>query len=643
MRATLSPPSGTGSPVDQALAFDRSSRGGAELAPGALALAAWLALSTGLVEVVLLVVRTEIGRQGLYRKGPHFPWMIPASLLFVFVSSALPLWVVARLRPRWGSRVWTYPLFILALWALFLAVPGVRALGCLALACGLAAWLVPAVEARWAAFRAIVRFSLPAVAAIVLGLAVYSFARKPLEEYRRGRALPTHAAGAPNIMLVVMDTVRADALGLYGYHRNTSPNLTRLARRGVRFEQAIAPATWTLPSHASMFTGHWPNELSAGLNSPLDATYPTLAEFLNEQGYLTAGFAANTYFCNGWYGIDRGFAHYEDYVVTPLEILRGSALGYLIGKRLGAGCDSISRSANVRCRHEIGSDSYRKDADRINRDALAWLSRDRGNRPFFVFLNYLDAHDPYVTPRESNQHFGRKPETPAEDFLLRDWLGLDKRHVAPSDLALARDAYDDCIAYLDDRLGKLFQRLEQGGLLENTLVIITSDHGEHFGEHGLYGHRGSVYQPVTHVPLVVFGHQTIAPGSVVPDPVSLRDLPATIAAVLGRSGNSPFPGASLATHWMTGRAAESEPPVALFTYRSGSPVSTSVQPQSPDALASVIANGKAYIRNADGREELYDLATDPGQESDLAAAQASREVLENLRSTADQHLGNRSR
>jgi arylsulfatase A-like enzyme len=387
-----------------------------------------------------------------------------------------------------------------------------------------------------------------------------------------------------------------------------------------------------------MFTGCWPDELSVGLDFPLDSTFPTLAEYLSARGYATAGFAANTYFCNHWYGIDRGFSHYEDYIVSPLEILRSSALGYLLAKRASSACDALCLRSRRRFRQDWGADSARKDADRINGDALAWLNSRDPNRPYFVFLNYLDAHDPYVLPIGSNHHFGSKPETPADDILLRDWLGLDKRGVTQQQLTLARDAYDDCVAYLDGKLGELFQRLQQRGLLENTVVIVTSDHGEHFGEHGLYGHRDSVYQPVSRVPLIIFGHATIAEGTVVHEPVSLRNVPATIADILGQSAQSPFPGSSLAPTWMFADAARKELPAAIFTYASPKHPARDAERRPVAMLTTVIAQGKSYIRASDGREELYDLASDPGQKVNTIGLDNQRELLETMRHTALGHF-----
>ena len=130
-------------------------------------------------------------------------------------------------------------------------------------------------------------------------------------DYRaRSRAIATTIGSDSkprNVILVVLDTVRADRLGLYGYSRNTTPNLDGLARRGVVFDRAFSTAPWTAPSHASLFTGRWPHELSVGWNRPLDGASPTLAEFLRAQGYATAGFVANTTYCSYETGLARGF------------------------------------------------------------------------------------------------------------------------------------------------------------------------------------------------------------------------------------------------------------------------------------------------------------------------------------------------
>lgn len=137
---------------------------------------------------------------------------------------------------------------------------------------------------------------------------------------------PVPLPGSPNVLFVVLDTVRADRLSLYGYRRSTSPALERLARHGVRFDNARAPAPWTLASHASFFSGRWPHELDVQWLTPLRADFPLLAEYLGSRGYATAGIVANTNYCSYDTGLDRGFTYFEDYILEKLAPLRTSLL-----------------------------------------------------------------------------------------------------------------------------------------------------------------------------------------------------------------------------------------------------------------------------------------------------------------------------
>ncbi len=348
------------------------------------------------------------------------------------------------------------------------------------------------------------------------------------------------------MLFIVLDTVRAESLSLYGYHRDTSPNLTKLARRGVRFDRARTAAAWTLPSHASMFTGRWPYELSTRPDRPLDTAFPTLAEFLRDNGYATAGFVGNTYFCNRWFGLARGFLHYEDVAVCLVEILRSSDIGRALVSKI---------APSIFTRDRPYAYFNRKDAATINHDFLAWLGGRSKGQPFFAFLNYYDAHDPYISAEGAPRHFGLKPETPQDVAALRDWLHVDKTKVPNRLLQMAIDGYDDGIAYLDDQLGRLFAALDSRGLLDNTLIVITSDHGELHGEHSVYGHGSHLYRAVVNVPLLVVGPRRVPNGAIVAQPVSLRDLPSTVVDLVGFEGPSPFPGCSLARCWAPGPAS----------------------------------------------------------------------------------------
>jgi arylsulfatase A-like enzyme len=345
-----------------------------------------------------------------------------------------------------------------------------------------------------------------------------------------------------------------------------------------------------------------------------------VAEFLAGRGYLTAGFVANTYFCNSWFGLGRGFAHYEDFhdedvAISVTEALRTSALG---------------RSAVRLARMPLGGERPRKTAAAINDDFLEWLDEQDPKRPFFAFLNYFDAHAPYRAPEGWERHFGRRAQTSEEMAILDEWESRPKQDVPERDATLARDAYDDCLGYLDAQIGKLVDALASRDLLRNTLVIITSDHGEELGEHGLFGHGRSLYGQEVHVPLLII--QPSAPaGRVVADPVSLRDLPATIVGLLGLAEGAPFPGNSLAGSWSTASEQHGtaySPAFSEVALRDKVSKNPKRAPAWRGPMQSLARRGQAFIRNADGHAELYDIVRDPAEEHDLAASADPAAVMQ---------------
>jgi arylsulfatase A-like enzyme len=432
------------------------------------------------------------------------------------------------------------------------------------------------------------------------------------------------------VLLVVLDTVRADRLSLYGYPRPTSRTLERLAKVGLRFDRARAAAPWTLASHASLFTGRWPHELDAKWMHPLSERYPTLAENMGEIGYATAGFVGNTFYCSYDSGLDRGFTHYDDYALGKLDALRTLVLldralkavpGILttLGQFLPTGPSLPLQQLMLR---QVAF-ADRKDAGVVNREFLDWLAQRSGSsRPFFVFLNYADAHAPYVLPPGAPYRFGVVPQTEMDFlFLLEGWLEVDKRMLSQQGRALGRDSYDNCLAYLDDRLGELFDELERRGVLDKTLVIVTADHGEGLGEHDLFDHGESLYRPEIRVPLVIVlpKRRSRSPG-VVDQFVSLRDLPATIEDLVRLSKRKePFPGVPLSRFWREQEASEANPTpgdVVLSELTAPNPIDPN-QGRSParrGALVSLTEGDFVYIVNqGDGAEELFDERNDPGE------------------------------
>jgi arylsulfatase A-like enzyme len=636
---------------------------------GAVILAAWCGLAAGLLEAGATVLyRTVLSKDHLYRMSRHFPWMMPLGNLALFLALGLALAPVVRRWPKAGSKVAAYTLGTLTfLPALMAAMPYIYPIALAAFALGIATRLVPLAAARPAATRRTVAWGLPAMVSATAALAAVSLGRDPRAEARQA-AGPRPPAGSPNVLLIVLDTVRADHLGLYGYGRDTTPNLARWAKSGVWFGRASSPAPWTLPSHASMLTGRWPHELSASHLRPLDATHPTLAEHLASRGYATAGFVANLHYTAADSGLGRGFARYEDFRTTPAEVLaitrlgdrlKELARGALSGARgllarpgaddrpaaaiVGAGAAAdAGRQAGASlkglARSLLGGSGRRKDAELINGQLLDWLAtRPDPDRPFFAFLNYYDAHDPYIVPDGYDKHFGPRPEGPADEQLLQTWWDVDKAKLSPRDVELARDGYDDCIGYLDDQLGRLFDELRRRGVLEDTIVIVTADHGEAFGEHEIFGHGASLYRPEEHVPLVTFGPGVPA-GREVAAPVSPRDLSATIVDLIGLGAGSPLPGSSLRACWSAeGAPADCAGPILMEVGGAApKPMNGIRSPASRGPLSGLVDGDLVYIRNGgDGREELYDLATDPGERRDLAGDPARKADLERLRAAME--------
>jgi arylsulfatase A-like enzyme len=374
-------------------------------------------------------------------------------------------------------------------------------------------------------------------------------------------------------------------MSLYGYARRTTPWLEDLAEASAVFDRAYSPSTWTLPSHGSLFTGRPPHQQSGNSFTPLDGALPTLAEVFRDHGWYTFGVVANDDNAFSNTGLDRGFVRYDAHTVAFWEALEASRVGALWRwglRRFGVGFPT------------------RKDADTINGRFLDRL--DRLDRPWFAFLNYYDAHYPFDEPLPAYSGIEGWAENPVA-LVGGMWPGMVP-HV---------DDYDREIAHLDDRLAALFAELERRGTLDDTIVIVTSDHGEEFAEHGMFGHGFNVYDTTLHVPLLVY-----APGRVRPQridrPVALEDVAATLMDLVGLADGSPFPGAGLFAGTSGETVADHESPV-LSEVAVSEP---GEKEPAPWNYRSLVRGPLHYIRNPDGSEELYDLASDRWETRDLA-------------------------
>jgi arylsulfatase A-like enzyme len=394
--------------------------------------------------------------------------------------------------------------------------------------------------------------------------------------------------------------------------------MERWARRGVVFENAVAPSSYTLTSHASMFTGRYPHELSADWCTPLERSCPTLAEVLSARGYMTAGFVGNKLNAGRQTGLERGFAHFEAHRLIFGEFLDRSGL-----------CRSFCEMPPVRTLFDCYEDRWgRVAAEEVNRRFLGWLEGQTPGQPYFAFLNYVDCHTVYL-PRTSfarpDQPFPREAKQKSFGWTMEAFMRQD---MPPDYLPLVLDAYDACLRELDGRVNELLTELQTADRLRNTIVIILSDHGEQFGEHGLVQHADSLYRPAVHVPLVVL-HPKNAAGKRVRDMVTLRDLPATILDLLGMS-SAGLPGDSFAGAIAAGSTAGLSASTPKFAFMGKGINFPDWHPNARDSVKAVFLEGKHYIKS-DKQEELYDFETDLEEKNNLAGTESARLLLERCR------------
>lgn len=374
------------------------------------------------------------------------------------------------------------------------------------------------------------------------------------------------ASPRPHVLLVTVDTLRADRLGAYGYTRPTSPNLDRLAREGALFEVAYAPTGATGPSHATLFTSRYPLAHRVERNGlVLPPSERTLAELLHEAGYETAAFVSS-YPVTRRYGLDQGFSHYDESFDTESDTLE---LEEWSGERVEGAFDRRGRATL--------------------RAARAWLEQRDARERLFLWVHLFDPHDPYVAPPRF-----------ARPFLAS---GQDER-------ARAGALYDAEIAYTDAVLGRLVEAFEAWAGQGSTLLVVTADHGEGLWDHGWRMHNRYLYEEETRVPLVWRWPGRIPAGLRIGQPVHLADVAPTLLGLLGipRDG-LPLEGRDLAPVLQGDAAANGERPIWL---------------QGPDydpawgpRFALRVGDWK-LIEWHSGRHELYDLRVDPGERHDLA-------------------------
>ncbi len=549
-------------------------------------------------------------------QAPRVVWTAPVSLLLLIAPVAVVAWLLgARIR-----ALRTFPGFLAAVaWlpatSVALDVPGLHPLSALAIGIGLGV-VAGRIARRWpdAILRLVRGLAVGLTGAtLIAGVAVEALPR--IREARARSTLPAARAGAPNVLLIILDTVRAMSLSAYGLDRPTSPNLTQLASRGVRFAEAYSPAPWTLPSHESIMTGRWAFEVARGWDHPMTDQYPTLAEVLTSRGFVTAGFTGNLANTSSTSGLARGFQHYEDYPISFPEIVRASALGARL----------TSIPWLLRLIHRENGIA-RKSGTRVSAEFLHWLDH-KGPRPFFVFLNFFDAHDPYEAPAHYDSLLKVPSSLRRPDLAQLRWTGWDSAQVEHQ-----LRAYEAAIAATDAEVGRLLAELERRGALANTLVIVTADHGEEFYEHELMRHGNSLYRPSVQVPLILSAPSGLPRGVTVTTPVSLRDLAATIAAFTGNGDAGPFPGQSLLTRFGPNADSLPDPIVVHVTGEASQPASF---PVHWGPLFGVLDDGFWYFVDRRGHEELYE-NSDYLQRRNLSTDATEAPTLADLRARLGQ-------
>jgi arylsulfatase A-like enzyme len=512
-----------------------------------LVLGAWFGLVAGLVEGLGLLAVFGYGwlTPNNVRTGvtAEIIWISALDNLGLFLLLAILGMLLQKFLPKVEVSNLFVPVFVFVACLDWFALSGrLGPIAVLTLAAGIAVTFHRWFQKHVPDTLTLLRRTLPVIVAITVFAFLAIEGTAWLRERVEAAKLPRAAPGAPNVLVVVIDTLRADHLSLYGYSRETSSHLDAIARQGVVFDNDIAPSPWTLGSHASMLTGRYPHEHGVDHEIALDHRYPTLPEIFDEHGYRTGGFSANLYYFARRTGLTRGFLHFEDYFFSVGDMFFRTLWGRIVNKY----APDSPRFDELYAR---------KRAPQVNQELLGWIDRDR-SKPFFAFINYFDIHEPYLPLHPYREMFygtGTKEAPPSIDQRINrkehPYLYRLSR-MSAQDFQRQVDAYDGAIYYVDEQIASLFAELEKRGLSRNTLVVITSDHGECLGDHGLLTHWNALYGELVHVPLIYYWPGKIPAGVRVNKTVSAVSLPATVLELAGIKSDVAFPVASLAQLWL---------------------------------------------------------------------------------------------
>jgi arylsulfatase A-like enzyme len=542
-------------------------------------------------------------------------FLVQTSALEILLGGVLGVLLAPLLRLRFGTGLHLVGLALawlgLELWVhldspIFALLERIQPTGALLLT------VLGLLAARW---RPRLPWALGAVllAAALAAPSVYLRATTPAPPPRA--ELPPARAGAPDVVLVVLDTVRAGSASGWGYGRPTSPELDALAGEGAMFLDATSPSTWSLPSHASLFTGRYPSSHGAHAEHRfLDGRFPTVADVLARNGYETFCITANAWISDGL-GLTRGFAFQDEAVRQAGGIGKGFSFVHRLLDRLGLQ-DSDKGGGLVAGHFE---DWARK------RPA-------ESERPAFVFLNFIEAHFPYhQLPHEHLFQFA-KGSYGALRSLSVDLVGLQfggKGRPVAEAAGPARDMYDGGVAYSSRLLSRVVEALRARGTLDRTVLVVLADHGEVLGERGgFFGHGPSLYQEAVGVPLLVRYPPRIPAGVRVERPVSTLGVMATILDLAGAAPPPTLQAGSLVPLASGAPGAEAGPVLSeLHTALEMNLGSTEVKdPQMDGRLRyRLLREGSLkLVVTSKGDRLLYDLAADPKETREIAGEDPAR-------------------
>jgi len=390
-----------------------------------------------------------------------------------------------------------------------------------------------------------------------------------------------HIEDKPNIILIIVDALRCDHLGCYGYQRNTSPNIDRVAKKGIIFDRAYAQSNWTLPATATLFTSLYPtshNVLSG--KEILSKQSKTLIEDLKLAGYRTAGFSGNPFFW-GNFGLRQGFGSFHFGQSNFICKVWPSVIG------------------------EISRRLFMPTDEHFMKQAISWIKSNKSQK-FFIYLHYMATHAPYCIPKAYEEIYAKEEIPDRVDFPHKRFLrDVEINSVQKKNLI---DRYDGAIRFVDDQIGKLFDILHSLDLEEDTLLIIAGDHGEAFGEHGDWTHGYTLYQETIKIPLIIWYAKIRYSHTRSNELAGLIDIKPTISNTVGIKQSEIYQGKDLISQ--TTKKGD------LYQQREGR---EEIFSEGVSDLKCIITstNWKLISDKAKGKIELYNLEEDPEEKHNV--------------------------